>query len=567
MRVGPPLTLLVSSWLIGCGEPIVLSGMPTTGATDDGSESGSNGPPPVGDTGDDTSSGVCGDGMITLPEQCDGLDVGGKTCGLFGLEDGPAGLSCTPACELDFSGCARCGDDIAQTGEACDGADVRGETCASQGFDDGSIACTADCMLDVSGCVEGCGNGIVDFNEQCDTAMDFACEDLGPGWTGEARCDVVDDPCQWAEYDCSLCGDGEAGGDEACDGSTLGPNGVAWTCTSTLGFPSQGTVACNASCEVDTSACSLCGNGFVDEGEACDGFVPGGITCEDFGHSVGFVACTPGCTLDASGCTSCGDGGLDPGESCDGTDLGGTTCIDLGFLGGTLGCALDCAFDPSQCGSCGDGIAVGSEACDGADLGGSICADVVPGAQAGTPTCAPDCTLDGAGCIAIEPGDLVISEILSASAAMPNAVAGQWFEIHNPGDQAWNLQGCEIQSVNAVETFSIDTSVPLDPQGFATFGSGTADVLGFVPTVPVPPGFGLLNGGDTIRLVCGPTVVDEVTYDDMKPWPAFVAGTAIALLDDALDAVLNDAGESWCSAGTVYALDQLGTPGAPNVCG
>ncbi|MDY0001285.1 MAG: hypothetical protein RBU30_08335, partial [Polyangia bacterium] len=49
----------------------------------------------------------------------------------------------------------------------------------------------------------------------------------------------------------------------------------------------------------------------------------------------------------------CGNGMLDQGEACDGTDLGGEICKTRGHLGGVLACA-GCQFDDSGCwDSCG----------------------------------------------------------------------------------------------------------------------------------------------------------------------------------------------------------------------
>jgi len=45
----------------------------------------------------------------------------------------------------------------------------------------------------------------------------------------------------------------------------------------------------------------------------------------------------------------CGNGFIDGAEDCDGSDLGGQTCVGLGYDGGTLSCKADCTFDLSGC--------------------------------------------------------------------------------------------------------------------------------------------------------------------------------------------------------------------------
>lgn len=47
---------------------------------------------------------------------------------------------------------AGCGDGSKGGAEACDGADLGGQTCLGLGFPGGTLACTAVCAFDVSGC-------------------------------------------------------------------------------------------------------------------------------------------------------------------------------------------------------------------------------------------------------------------------------------------------------------------------------------------------------------------------------------------------------------------------------
>jgi predicted outer membrane repeat protein len=45
-----------------------------------------------------------------------------------------------------------------------------------------------------------------------------------------------------------------------------------------------------------------CGNGIIEEDEACDGGALGGMTCEDLGHDGGTLSCAPDCRYDESLC-------------------------------------------------------------------------------------------------------------------------------------------------------------------------------------------------------------------------------------------------------------------------
>lgn len=60
-------------------------------------------------------------------------------------DDGVPDLQCGTAC----------GDGVRRAAEQCDGSDLGGATCEALGFASGTIACAADCSLDVSGCTPG----------------------------------------------------------------------------------------------------------------------------------------------------------------------------------------------------------------------------------------------------------------------------------------------------------------------------------------------------------------------------------------------------------------------------
>lgn len=150
---------------------------------------------------------------------------------------------------------------------------------------------------------ETCGNGAVDFAEQCDGAdlFGFSCEALGLG---------------------------------------------------------EGVLICSEVCLFDTSDCvgalPDCGDGLVQPGEQCDQANLQGLTCDALGLGGGNLACSLGCTFDTSGCldgSDCGNGVVNPGEQCDGNDLQGLDCVSLGLGAGELTCDnVQCTFDTSGCG-------------------------------------------------------------------------------------------------------------------------------------------------------------------------------------------------------------------------
>ncbi|MBU1244836.1 hypothetical protein KKD52_13900 [Myxococcota bacterium] len=243
------------------------------------------------DDGPRTAPPACGNGILEAGETCDGADFGPQTCANYGLDAGT--LACTAQCTIDLAGCHNepiCGDGVRDPDEACDDADFGDLTCASFGRDAGALACTAACTIDVSGC-----------------------------------------------SDTAVCGNGLKEAGEACDLTDLG----GLTCAS-LGFE-EGTLLCAADCTVDTSTCSdgvaICGNDLRESGEVCDGTDLNGRSCISLGYDTGQLACDPGCTaFITSGCTRL--------EVCtNGIDDDGDTLVDC----------LDpsCAPDPScQAGTC-----------------------------------------------------------------------------------------------------------------------------------------------------------------------------------------------------------------------
>ena len=121
-----------------------------------------------------TSTGYCGDGVISSTEACDSYNLGGRTCASMGFSAGT--LRCNSYCTgFDVSGCymsgTHCGDGVINPTEACDGNNLGGLTCTSLGFSGGVLSCSSNCQLDTSRCTRGdsCGDGVIGSTEACDT--------------------------------------------------------------------------------------------------------------------------------------------------------------------------------------------------------------------------------------------------------------------------------------------------------------------------------------------------------------------------------------------------------------
>lgn len=242
----------------------------------------------------------CGNGQLDNGEECDGWLLNNATCADFGFAGGT--LRCTDNCRYDKSNCVAslCGNLILNEGEDCDGGNLGNATCASRGYYGGVLACYSNCTFNESGCTN-CGNGVLDSGEQCD-GSEFGgktCQTLGyDGGTlsCNANCTINENLCYQTH-----CNDGVLDPGEECDGSNL--NGAS---CQTLGF-AGGTLACNANCTYNTSNCSndvnLCGNGAIDGGEQCDGTNLNGASCISQGFTWGgTLACNSSCQFNTSQC-------------------------------------------------------------------------------------------------------------------------------------------------------------------------------------------------------------------------------------------------------------------------
>ncbi len=253
--------------------------------------------------------------------------------------------------------------------------------------------CTENSSVDTHNTVCPAGENCSDPKDEC--LLDTDCANRTDGKT----------VCSYDTFTCTepttkiYCGDGITNGNENCDGNDLNHK----SCTDLSGFVG-GTLRCNTSCQFDTSGCvqctdsdltlcqnnqicnagrctdpanANCGNGSIDENEACDGSNLNQKKCSDFPEFVdGSLSCNALCKFDTSGCVQCtnsdlslcqpnqicnnghcvdpseycGDGTVNNNENCDGSDLNHKSCSDLpGFDGGTLSCNASCNFDTSAC--------------------------------------------------------------------------------------------------------------------------------------------------------------------------------------------------------------------------
>lgn len=148
-------------------------------------------------------------------------------------------------------------------------------------------------------------------------------------------------------------------GMDTSDGTGDGTTGDETDSTGEETDGSTGTMTDSSSDTGTTGVPEGCGDGEAQGDEECDGLDLRGKECTGFvaptngNFHGGALACNDDCTYDTSSCTYCGDGTKNgPAEQCDGDDLGGDTCELEGYDGGELTCAINCVPDFKDCANC-----------------------------------------------------------------------------------------------------------------------------------------------------------------------------------------------------------------------
>ncbi|MBW2731940.1 MAG: hypothetical protein JRH20_06070 [Deltaproteobacteria bacterium] len=364
-------------------------------------------PPGCNANNDADCSATCGNGAVELGETCDTrISAGqqgacptscddGAACTLDRLVGSGCGVACSnpeiTACSLKPEGCcpagcnansdpdcsAECGNGVVEAEESCDTTIAPSQTGACPQSCDDSIPCTTDKLVG-AGCSAACSHTAI---TTCSTLSDGCCAN---------GCNANNDA------DCSAdCGNGVLEADESCDTAiATGQKGscpqscddgkvcttdtlVGAACSASCSFVpvlSCGAAegCCPASCNAnnDRDCKPSCGNGVVEAGESCDTAIPATskgtcpLSCDDHEactlDTLTGSACTAECSFAPistcsvamndgccpTGCNSlndadclveCGNGVFEPGERCD-------TGIPTGLKGA---CPFACAsLDP-----------------------------------------------------------------------------------------------------------------------------------------------------------------------------------------------------------------------------
>ncbi|MBI5072516.1 hypothetical protein HZA99_01730 [Candidatus Woesearchaeota archaeon] len=307
---------------------------------------------------------------------------------------GGGGTTVTPGCDPSFSeapsstqsGCGYGASPKVQVGTSCwvkntfTGQTYTG-TCKVKGDYGGFTSATSGtCGCSVE--VPTCGNGQLDFGEQCDPAKFSpwgdvnSCTDVnapsGQKYTGgtlSCNQDCTFNTAQCTSPSTQYCGNGVREGNEGCDGTDV--SGCIGSLTSGNKW------ACETNCWCKQVVKTYCGDGITQlpnddaQYEVCDNGKGSPDTCGPGTHCSSCL-----CVQNTS--QVCGDGQITGTEVCDpakalpwGDVLGCTSLTAPNgqkYSEGTLTCSADCkSFNTAQCTSqfCGNNIREGSEQCDG----------------------------------------------------------------------------------------------------------------------------------------------------------------------------------------------------------
>jgi DNA/RNA endonuclease G (NUC1) len=137
--------------------------------------------------------------------------------------------------------------------------------------------------------------------------------------------------------------------------------------------------------------------------------------------------------------------------------------------------------------------------------------------------------------------------------------AGEWFEIHNPGQVPVDLEGWSISSANDVP-HTIATHVVIPAGGYAVLARNMDPATnGGVPAVYAYGAMTFANSSDWIALNDPEgEPVDNVAWTSRPP-----TGASRALLNPTCDNA-EVSGSAWKTATTPFGAGELGTPGAIN---
>lgn len=160
----------------------------------------------------------------------------------------------------------------------------------------------------------------------------------------------------------------------------------------------------------------------------------------------------------------------------------------------------------------------------------------------------------------VDEGDVVITEFMADPQVLSDS-EGEWFELYNPTNETWNLEGCLIEDLDS-DSHTVASSVVVPPATYITLAKSATP--GFGPDYVYGSQFDLANGEDEIIITCGGNEIANILISTVAGFPSSMpTGASLSLLRDKIDETDNDQGANWCPSTADYNGDN-GTPGGPN---
>lgn len=186
-------------------------------------------------------------------------------------------------------------------------------------------------------------------------------------------------------------------------------------------------------------------------------------------------------------------------------------------------------------------------------------------------------------------GGLVITEIVADGACQYN----EWFEVHNPGASAVDLEGCVLSTNAGASAHTVVGPVSIGAGAYAVLyrssaSCGDVTQIDAEGVIPVAYKYGTLQLSNSelrdLTITCGGTVVDAVNFDaDAFPCDDTTYGSCSMQLEaGSLSAASNDDASTpdgaWCPSSTADSYNHafpavdspsvsIGTPARANACG
>jgi cysteine-rich repeat protein len=206
-------------------------------------------------------------------------------------------------------------------------------------------------------------------------------------------------------------------------------------------------------------------------------------------------------------------------------------------------CRMDCTLP-----TCGDGVADTGEDCDDGNLVDSD-------------ACTSACT-SGPGFAKPAPGQVIFTELMINPFKVADPT-GEWIEIRNLTATPFDLSGCTLHDAGSDVVQLEGENLHLAAGATLVFGFETAPQLN--GGAGVDYGYKTLlldNSYDEVKLSCGDTLIDQVSYTPL--FTGIMEGHALALGAQHQTAELNDNPFAWCTSQVLFGAGDYGTPGTPN---